>query len=272
MLRSLYLPVHVFLAVFGYGALFVAFTMGVLYLFQERELRSRSPRRFYYLIPSLERCDTIGGRSVLGGFGFLTLAIVTGFLWNHSLHGRYWTGDPKEWAALARVGHLRRRSSSRAGAAGWGGRRAAWLAIAGFAVVVFTFAWATLVPGRGGGRPVIVVVGLNHETAPVAVREALAFPKERLPEALARLREEAGLGEAMILSTCNRVEVYGRARAERCSDAVAAFLARFHERRARGARSRTSTGSRARRRCATPSAWRRASTRWCSASRRSSGR
>jgi len=76
---------------------------------------------------------------------------------------------------------------------------------------------------------VIVVVGLNHETAPVAVREALAFPKERLGEALARVRQEAGLGEAVILSTCNRVEVYGRA-AESSLDAVAAFLARFHER------------------------------------------
>ena len=75
----------------------------------------------------------------------------------------------------------------------------------------------------------IVVVGLNHETAPVAVREALAFPKERLPEALRRVREEAGLAEAVILSTCNRVEVYGRA-AEVSLDAVSAFLARFHGR------------------------------------------
>jgi len=76
---------------------------------------------------------------------------------------------------------------------------------------------------------VIVVVGLNHETASVAVREALAFPKERLPEALARIRAEAGLDEAMILSTCNRVEVYGRAQ-EPVGPAVAAFLARFHDR------------------------------------------
>jgi glutamyl-tRNA reductase len=78
---------------------------------------------------------------------------------------------------------------------------------------------------------VIVVVGLNHETAPVAVREALAFPKERLGEALTGVREAAGLGEAMILSTCNRVEVYGRtsATAPPC-EAIAAFLARFHGR------------------------------------------
>jgi ABC-type transport system involved in cytochrome c biogenesis permease subunit len=117
----------------------------VLYLFQERELLSRRPGRFYYLIPSLERSDTLGWRAVLGGFGFLTLAILTGFLWNHSLLGRFWTGDPKEWAALVAwliyVAILVAR-----GRGGWGGRRAAWLAIAGFAVVVFTFAWATLVP------------------------------------------------------------------------------------------------------------------------------
>ena len=72
------------LAFFGYAALFVAFAMGVLYLIQERELKARSPRAFYYLIPSLERCDTISGRSVVVGFGFLTLAIVTGLLWSHS--------------------------------------------------------------------------------------------------------------------------------------------------------------------------------------------
>ena len=80
----------------------------------------------------------------------------------------------------------------------------------------------------------IVVVGLNHETAPVAVREALAFPKEGLHEALARVREEAGLGEAVILSTCNRVEVYGlssHSSLDKSLDAVAAFLARYHERR-----------------------------------------
>jgi len=76
---------------------------------------------------------------------------------------------------------------------------------------------------------VIVVVGLSHETAPIAIREAFAFPKERLAEALARLRSETPLGEAMILSTCNRVEIYGRA-SEPCTDAIAAFLAEYHAR------------------------------------------
>ena len=53
----------------------------------------------------------------------------------------------------------------------------------------------------------IVLVGLNHRSAPVELRERLAFPKDRLPEAVARPREH-GLQETGILSTCNRVEIY----------------------------------------------------------------
>ncbi len=54
----------------------------------------------------------------------------------------------------------------------------------------------------------IVLVGLNHRSAPVELRERLAFAREQLPAAFARLREEVGLHEAAILSTCNRVEIY----------------------------------------------------------------
>lgn len=146
ILKSLFLPLHTTLAFFGYAALFVASAMGVLYLFQERELKSRHPRRFYYLIPSLERCDTIGGRSVIAGFGFLTLAIVTGVLWNQSAHGRYWTWDAKEWSAvIAWVIYVLLIGARQH--AGWGGRRAALLGIAGFSAVAFTFVWMSLAPG-----------------------------------------------------------------------------------------------------------------------------
>ena len=76
----------------------------------------------------------------------------------------------------------------------------------------------------------LVVVGVSHRTAPLDVREALAFPRERIGEALARAREEAGLEEAMILSTCNRVEVYGRAAEGVPAAAVARFLEGYHGR------------------------------------------
>jgi glutamyl-tRNA reductase len=54
----------------------------------------------------------------------------------------------------------------------------------------------------------IVAVGLNHRTAPVELRERLAVPEARLPEALARLKRWPGIDEGVILSTCNRVELY----------------------------------------------------------------
>jgi len=57
-------------------------------------------------------------------------------------------------------------------------------------------------------EPRLVVVGVSHHNSPVQVREALAFARDTLPTALVRLKREAGLSEVMILSTCNRVEVY----------------------------------------------------------------
>jgi glutamyl-tRNA reductase len=53
----------------------------------------------------------------------------------------------------------------------------------------------------------LIVTGLSHHTAPVEVRERLAFEENTLAEALDRLREKPGMVEGMILSTCNRVEV-----------------------------------------------------------------
>jgi glutamyl-tRNA reductase len=76
----------------------------------------------------------------------------------------------------------------------------------------------------------IVVVGVSHRTAPVAVREALAFPKDTMREALLRLRADAGAGEVMILSTCNRVEVYAREDDAAALDGLAACLVRYHGR------------------------------------------
>jgi len=120
--------------------------MGVLYLVQERELKGRSPQTFYYLLPSLEQCDSLAGRSVSIGIVFLSLAIVTGLLWNHAVHGYYWSGDAKQWSALvawalyAALLYARIRS-------GWGGRKAAFLGIAGFAAVVFIFVWINVLSG-----------------------------------------------------------------------------------------------------------------------------
>ena len=76
----------------------------------------------------------------------------------------------------------------------------------------------------------IIVIGVSHRTAPLPVREALAFPKDQLRDALLRLRAETGAGEAMILSTCNRVELYTRQDDPGAVEALESFLARYHSR------------------------------------------
>ncbi len=65
----------------------------------------------------------------------------------------------------------------------------------------------------------IIVVGLSHKTAPVEVRELLAIPATRMGEALTRLCAYDGIREGIVLSTCNRVEVYAVV-----DDAEAGFL------------------------------------------------
>jgi glutamyl-tRNA reductase len=54
----------------------------------------------------------------------------------------------------------------------------------------------------------INVLGLNHKTAPLALREKVAFNEERLVAALRTLKQESGIAEVVILSTCNRTELY----------------------------------------------------------------
>src|SRR6266699_3120346 len=56
------------------------------------------------------------------------------------------------------------------------------------------------------------LIGINHKTAPVEVRERLAITEPRLPEALKRLAEHPGVDEGLILCTCNRVELWAQTR------------------------------------------------------------
>ena len=71
----------------------------------------------------------------------------------------------------------------------------------------------------------ILTLGLNHHTAPVEIRERLAFPEDDQPSALARLIRDYGLSEAAILSTCNRSELYLAADGDGGLDQARRFLA-----------------------------------------------
>src|SRR6266849_3879200 len=76
----------------------------------------------------------------------------------------------------------------------------------------------------------IVLVGLNHRTAPVEVREKVSFSAEQARRAADELRSRGILEETLVLSTCNRSELYGVPPevVEDSAGAVEDFLAAFH--------------------------------------------
>lgn len=78
----------------------------------------------------------------------------------------------------------------------------------------------------------LLALGLNHQTAPVALREQVAFAPETLPAALASLRAMAGVHEAVLLSTCNRTELYAHVET-RSEAALTHWLANHHDLRPR---------------------------------------
>ncbi len=99
------------------------------------------------LLPNSEALDRITYKTICIAFPLLTLMIAAGAYWANRAWGSYWNWDPKEtWAAitwLVYAGYLHMRITR-----GWRGRRAAYFAILGFAVVMFTFFGVTyLLPG-----------------------------------------------------------------------------------------------------------------------------
>jgi glutamyl-tRNA reductase len=80
----------------------------------------------------------------------------------------------------------------------------------------------------------IVIVGMNHRSAPIEVRESVAFESSYVREALGRLRAYPSIQESVILSTCNRVEVVAAAvNGESASAEIKAFLAEQKARKGR---------------------------------------
>jgi glutamyl-tRNA reductase len=75
----------------------------------------------------------------------------------------------------------------------------------------------------------LVVVGLNHNTAPIRLRECLAFPENKLEDALRKVHTVPSVKENMIVSTCNRVEVYAATRqTDEAILGVKHFLSQYH--------------------------------------------
>jgi len=139
-------PVHTTLLLFAYAAFFVVFVASIMYLLQERELKLKKFSAIFHRLPALTTVNEIATSSAAIGLTLLTVGIATGMLWSSSRDGRLWHNDPKEiFAALTWLLYLLLilyRSTSR-----WRGRMAAWMGVAGFALVLFSFFGARLMGG-----------------------------------------------------------------------------------------------------------------------------
>ncbi len=143
MLKGFWLTAHIALTLAGYAALTLNFLSGIFYLIQERQLKAKQFGFFYRRLPSLKQLDTLNYWCLTIGFPLLTGGIITGSLYAQHALGHFWSWDPKEvltlvaWLIYAVLLHERLT-------VGWRGRRASWLAILGFLVLVVTFVGANL--------------------------------------------------------------------------------------------------------------------------------
>lgn len=129
---------HVTLSMLGTVGFAVAFVAGLMYLMQVRLLKSKQFNVLSYKLPPLDFLDALNQRSILLGFPFLTMGILTGALSAQISLGTYLNWNPEQtWALVTWVFYLivlMGRVTM-----GWRAQKAAYLTIVGFAGVILTF-------------------------------------------------------------------------------------------------------------------------------------
>lgn len=146
VLQSWWLPIHAGFSLVAYGFLSLAFLGGLMYLLQERELKSKRFGFFFTRMPSLDALDQLNSHCLSAGFAFLSLGVVSGVLWARQAWGTYWQWDPKEvWSIVTWLIYLIQLHQRYT--VGWRGKRAAVMAIVGFCAVIFTLWGVTYLLG-----------------------------------------------------------------------------------------------------------------------------
>lgn len=137
-LQSMWLKLHVGSAVLAYSFFALSFAASALYLWQGRKDSLPFP---------LQNIEKVIYYFIAAGFPFMTMVLITGSVWAEEVWASWWNWDPKEtwalitWLIYAIYLHLSRTRQ-------WSGRVAAWVALWGFAAVIFTLFGVTfLMPG-----------------------------------------------------------------------------------------------------------------------------
>jgi cytochrome c-type biogenesis protein CcsB len=152
-LQSYWLAIHVTAMTLATGVFFVAAVIGITYLFVDRHARRVAAGRpagsdgILRRLPGPEVLDRLAYRTVVFGFPIWTFGVMAGAIWADRAWGSYWSWDPTEtWAFITWVVYacfLHARAT-----AGWRGRRAAIIQLAGFGCVLFNVLVVSLaIPG-----------------------------------------------------------------------------------------------------------------------------
>lgn len=144
VLKSVWLGIHVTVAVLATGVWILGFSTGVLYLLKARRdaaaVTATSPLRRSFLdgLPTATRLERTTYGLNMAGFILYTFTLVAGAIWAQKAWGSYWNWDPKEvatfvvWSVYAAYMHAR-------ATAGWDPRRATYIAMAGFVALTLNF-------------------------------------------------------------------------------------------------------------------------------------
>jgi cytochrome c-type biogenesis protein CcsB len=144
-LQSYWLAIHVSLAASSEGILMTSAVLTLLFLIRQRRDRVIATggqlgfaTRLAERLPAPATLDRVAYRAVAFAFPLYTVGVICGAIWAEAAWGRYWGWDPKEtWAFIAWViyaAYLHARAT-----AGWKGRAAAWINLAGFGAMTFNF-------------------------------------------------------------------------------------------------------------------------------------
>jgi len=138
ILMGSWVSIHVMLTLTGSALFALACLSGIMYLVQDDLIRNKKAYGFSRLLPSLRELDRINNICIVTGFFLLTLGIIAGSIWARNVWGSHWQWDPKQvstlisWIIYALLLHQRF-------AIGWKGRKIAFLSIAAFVILLFTF-------------------------------------------------------------------------------------------------------------------------------------
>lgn len=132
-----WLSLHIPMLCLSYLLLLAAAGVGLVFIVQERRIKRHQTEAVASRLPSLDAMELFIYRMILASFPLLTLGLLLGICWAYRSRGRFWEWDSTETFSLATWIIYALYLALRWGI-GWRGRRSAYLALAGFGIILIT--------------------------------------------------------------------------------------------------------------------------------------